>query len=191
MTPRILVVADDLTGANAAGARFARLGLTAVTLTSPGALGRRLPSCDVVVACTASRHLPATEAAERVRQAIRAAPPVGLVVKRIDTTLRGNLGAEMDAALDAVATTSSRVRAVVVPAHPDAGRVTADGLQLVDGLPLTETAAAEDPRAPVSSSRVSEVLAVQSSRTVAHVGLRQVSAGTWSARSTGPPRRPR
>ncbi|MGH2819646.1 MAG: four-carbon acid sugar kinase family protein, partial [Actinomycetota bacterium] len=152
---RIVVVADDLTGANATGGLFAEHGFSTVTLLDERGLNGALDRYDIVCLSTGSRHLDPDEASERVRRAVASGEDVSLVVKRIDTTLRGNVGAEIEAALGAAPT---RRRALIVPAFPAAGRTTEGGLQLLDGVPLAETEAARDPLSPVTSSRVVDVV---------------------------------
>jgi uncharacterized protein YgbK (DUF1537 family) len=95
-------------------------------------------------------------------------------VKRVDTTLRGNVGAEADAVLGE---SPRGTRALVVPAFPDAGRVTVGGLHMVDGVPLADTPAARDPLAPVRSSRVAALLRAGTSRPVAELALDVVQDG--------------
>lgn len=149
---RVLILADDLTGALEAGARFQ--GAVVVT-------GRDAPRSDgVAVFDTETRHLPEAEAAEVVRDLI-ARHPAGVIYKKTDSTLRGNIGAEL-AALPA---------GVVhyVPAYPGLGRVVRDGVLLVRGVPVHETAFARDPCEPVRDSRVRSVLR-EPGRVVIHDG---------------------
>jgi D-threonate/D-erythronate kinase len=177
----VLVVGDDMTGANATGALFAGRGMRTVSVAEPANLARFAGEFDVLVVDIASRHLPAEEAARRARAAVAAASASGveLVVKRVDTTLRGNVGAELDAALDQRRRRPARgtVRAIMVPAFPAAGRTTVGGIQLVDGVALTETDAARDPLDPVRSSRVASIVAAQTDRSIAEVPLDLVLAG--------------
>lgn len=177
----MLVVADDMTGANATGALFAGRGMRTVSVAEPAHLARFAGDFDVLVVDIASRHLPAEEAARRVREAVAAASASGveLVVKRVDTTLRGNVGAELDAALEQRRRRPApgMVRAIMVPAFPAAGRTTVGGIQLVDGIALTETDAARDPLDPVRSSRVASIVATQTDRSIAEVPLDLVLAG--------------
>src|SRR5439155_12467416 len=95
-----------------------------------------------------------------------------LTVKRVDTTLRGNVGVETEAVL----ASAPDARALVVPAFPDAGRVTLGGLHLVDGVPLAESPAARDPLAPVKSSRIRTLLQ-PTHREVAELPLDVVEEG--------------
>jgi uncharacterized protein YgbK (DUF1537 family) len=77
----------------------------------------------------------------------------------VDTTLRGPLAAELDAALRARATGSGRpVCAVAAPAYPGAGRTTVGGIHLVEGIPVADSAAGRDPFTPVPVSRVGDLL---------------------------------
>ncbi|WP_304453793.1 four-carbon acid sugar kinase family protein [Nocardiopsis sp. YSL2] len=174
---QVLVVADDLTGANATGARFARTGMRVATVT-PEHVSRVADDYDVVVANLDSRHVPAEQAADLVTDVIEAVWPVGLVVKRTDSTLRGNIGAELEAAYDAVrerVPAETRVRVLFVPAFPGSGRITEDGVQLLHGRPLEHTELAQDPLCPMSTSVVADILAEQTALAVRHVPVRQVT----------------
>lgn len=174
MPQQVFVIGDDLTGSNATGARFARAGLRTISVSGVD----RLPcarDADVVVLNVGTRHADADEARAAVRQAAKSVSAADLLVKRVDTTLRGNVGAEVDALLE---TLEPSARALVVPAFPDAGRTTVGGLHLVDGVPLAETSAACDPLTPVSSSRVHTILRQATARTIGHVPLDVVQAGT-------------
>jgi D-threonate/D-erythronate kinase len=176
---RILVVADDLTGANAAAAGFSRAGLRAVTV----GLGRRFDAIaefhsrfDVVVVTTDTRHASPAEVSDAVTTAARAGWPVDLVSCRIDTTLRGNVGVATEALLGVVAELSGRrTVGLCLPAHPAAGRHTVDGFQLLYGTRLEETELAQDPRTPVRTSSVAEVLRDGTSLRTATVPLSLVT----------------
>lgn len=178
---KILVVADDLTGANAAAAGFSRSGLRAVTV----GLGQRWDAIaefhdrfDVIVATTEARHADPDDAATAVAAAVRAGWPVQLVSSRIDTTLRGNVGVATQALLRAAAALSGkRVVGLCLPAHPQAGRQTVDGNQLLNGVRLEETELARDARSPVHTSSVAEVLR---SGTSLNTALLPLSAVTGS-----------
>lgn len=171
--PQVLVIGDDLTGSNATGASFARAGLRTVSVSGIDRLPRAMAS-EVAVLNIGTRHVPADRARRLVRQAATALSTVELLVKRVDTTLRGNVGAEVDAVLDVA---GPDVRALVVPAFPDAGRTTVGGLHLVGGVPLAETFAARDPLTPVDSSRVAAVLRRGTDRPIVEVPLDVVQSG--------------
>lgn len=175
----ILVVADDLTGANACAAGFARAGMRAVTV----GLDRRVQSItefhsqfDVVVATTESRHIPHKEAAEAVRAAVGAGWPVTLACARIDTTLRGNVGVAAQALIDTVTELSGeRAVGLCIPAFPEAGRVTIGGQQLLEGRRLEDTELAHDVRSPMSTSSVREILRTHTLLTVGRIKISQIT----------------
>ncbi len=180
---QVLVVADDLTGANATGARFARTGMRVATVT-PEHVSRVVGDYDVVVANLDSRHVPPEQAADLVTDVVEAVWPVGLVVKRTDSTLRGNIGAELEAAYDAVrerVPVGTRVRVLFVPAFPGSGRVTENGSQLLNGLPLERTELALDPLWPMTTSVVADLLAEQTDLAVRHVPVRRVTQAMLTA----------
>ena len=173
----VLVVADDLTGSNATGALFARRGLRAVTVSEVAHARRHAAAADVIVVNTQTRHAAAAAARAAVTAAIDALPGARLVVKRVDTTLRGNVGAELEAALAAVRRKDPETRALFVPAFPAAGRTTVGGIHLVDGIPVAETEAARDPFTPVTTSRVATLLGGQTRLRTAEIALDVVQAG--------------
>jgi uncharacterized protein YgbK (DUF1537 family) len=125
----LLVLADDLTGAADCAARCRHGGWPATIYLQP-------PQPPLPAGATAftsdSRHLPAADAARRVEEI--AAPLRSLDArwyKKIDSTLRGNLGAELDALLDLLGLPC----AVICPAFPAQGRALVDGFLVAPGLP--------------------------------------------------------
>jgi len=148
----VAVVADDLTGAADSGVQLAGAGYrTAVAfLGAPVADG-----FDAVVADTDSRAAGAAAARERVRAATARLAAAPILLKKVDSTLRGPVGEEIAAALEA----SGRERAVIAPAFPATGRTTVGGVQLVDGVPVQRTRFADDPVTPVREGSVPALLA--------------------------------
>src|ERR687890_858338 len=149
----IAVIADDLTGAADTGVQFVHAGYrTAVFFRATHKLADDL---DAVVFYTDSRAMPAGFAAKRVLEAARAAREARIVYKKLDSTLRGNVAAELASALGG----ARRDRVVVAPAFPAAGRTTVGGIQRVHGMPVDETEMANDPNTPVSEAHVPSLLA--------------------------------
>lgn len=138
--PRILILADDLTGAADCGVACTGSGLGAVVaLDDSFECG-----ADVLAIDANTRAAEPEEAATAMARLIqaRARRDDLLIYKKIDSTLRGNVAAELKASLEArraVAGDDKRIVAVLAPAFPAAGRTTVDGRVLVNGVPLTET----------------------------------------------------
>ncbi|MBW7983016.1 D-threonate kinase [Enterobacillus tribolii] len=177
---KMIVIADDFTGANDTGVQLAKKGArTEVMLSAAQKPSRR---ADVLVVNTESRALPAEQAAQAVRQVLepycRDAENMPLIYKKIDSTLRGNVGAEVEAAMTAC---GARL-AIVAAAIPAAGRITRAGECLVNGVPLLETEFASDPKTPIVSSRISTLLERQTSLPVHEIALESVRDGTLGAR---------
>ncbi|MDX3231932.1 four-carbon acid sugar kinase family protein [Streptomyces sp. ME19-01-6] len=127
---RLLAIADDLSGAaeTAAGLE-SRTTRSRVVLVGDSAAPRH-PG-EATVLDLDSRHLPAAEAAEAVRAAL-ALPPPGdpLVLKKIDSLLRGNVAAEV------AALAADGAGVVVAPALPAAGRAVRAGVVHLGATPL-------------------------------------------------------
>ena len=170
------MIADDLTGACDVAAALVPWPEPVLVSVSrgDGAAPAGLP-----VRNTASRTLPPASAAAAVHAALADVPQGwrGILVKKIDTALRGPLGAELDAAIDAVGASE----AFVVPAIPEVGRTTRDGVQHADGVPVDRTAFARDPGNPVRDARVGAVVETTSRRRAGVVGLADVRAGGIAA----------
>lgn len=130
------VIADDYTGAMDTGYGFAARGRSVrVLLRDPesGKLDQRATAAaDVLTVDANTRSVDPETARTTVSNLLEDEYPV--VYKKIDSTLRGNVVPEVDAAIDA----NGADLAVVAPAFPSTGRVTANGLHLVDGVPLAE-----------------------------------------------------
>lgn len=140
----LLVLADDLSGALEAGAAFAARGLGAVVTVGAAAGDGRISIVD-----TESRHATPEDAARLVEQAASAWS--GLIYKKTDSTLRGNIAAELGAL-------AARGRIAYVAAHPAMGRTVRSGVLYVRGVPLAESEFASDPLNPVVSSSVRAAL---------------------------------
>ena len=152
---RIFVVTDDFTSAADGSVAFAARGIRTAVRMRPGA--DFYNGATVVAVDTDSRNLPAALAAGRVAEAAKDVKGSDIVVKQFDSTLRGNLVAECMALLAA----TGRSKLLVVAAFPHAGRTTRDGVQLLHGIPVSETAFGSDPLNPVRQSAIPALFAAQ------------------------------
>jgi len=156
------ILADDLTGAADSAARCRRFGLPAtIFLEIP-----ELPLPPGALAFTSdSRHLAAEAAGEQTRNAAASLPDLGgLWYKKIDSTLRGNVGSEVDALLNLV----DAPAAVVCPAFPAQGRVLCGGVLTAPNL---------EPK----TVHLPALLREQSCHSVGALSLEQVRGGELAA----------
>ncbi|MFB0550944.1 MAG: four-carbon acid sugar kinase family protein, partial [Nitrososphaeria archaeon] len=152
MTPLFGVIADDFTGACDVGVQFRKRGLETVVLAGAQSLTGFEGELDVAVLNTESRNAGPEDAYGKVRDSLGALRKIGarLVYKKIDSTLRGNLGAELDAIMD-----EAEVKAVIVaPSFPAQKRTTVDGHLLVNNTPLGRTEFALEPSNRLEASHI-------------------------------------
>ncbi|MBI2950215.1 MAG: four-carbon acid sugar kinase family protein [Verrucomicrobia bacterium] len=128
------IIADDLTGACDTGAVFSEKGFATVVVLDRRA---RLPSqAQIVVLTTNSRNDSVRQARMKVRQACRhlKAAGVRILYKKIDSTLKGHVAAEITALMQMARFS----RAMLCPAFPAQGRVVRKGVLWVRGQPLAD-----------------------------------------------------
>jgi D-threonate/D-erythronate kinase len=143
MAARVVIVADDLTGAMDVAGPLADRGLTTFAVATPeGCSPADLEGGAVISINADSRHLSASEAARcmhRVASELVDAR-AEILIKKIDSTLRGNVVAETLAMMEA----TRRSIAVVAPAFPGQKRTVRGGVVHIEGVPLADTNLARD-----------------------------------------------
>lgn len=176
----IWIIADDFTGANDSIVPFAVAGARAVTIAQPPEQKEAFPAYQAVAVNTNSRGRPREEAYQLAQQAGKDLPLQAgdLVYKKIDSALRGNIGAEIDGLLAGL---GEETIVLVAPAFPANGRITAGGYQLLNGIPVHETEMARDPVTPVRQSHLPTLLAATSGYPVGHLSLGVVCNGWQKA----------
>lgn len=172
---RLGVIADDLTGANDTGVQFKKQGFETIVLFGDGDLTQPIEDIDVTVVDTESRSVTSDVAYQKVREAVKLldASSISVVYKKIDSTLRGNIGIE----LDAVMKEADMSLSIVAPAFPTYGRVTINGCQLVNGVPVGKTEFFKDHLNPLISSHVPTLIKAQVRRKVGQIDLSTVKQG--------------
>lgn len=154
----LLIVADDFTGALDTGVQFAAQGVqTRVVVGADVELTTY--EATVLVVDTETRHLPPDEAYDIIARLIERARRAGVryIYKKTDSALRGNIGAELAAVLNA----SGYRQLPFLPAFPQIGRITCEGVHYVKGIPVAESPFGMDPFEPVKHSVVTKVIAEQ------------------------------
>lgn len=157
---RLLIIADDFTGGLDTGVQFASRGVPTCVLTDPeenypAATGE----CEVLVVVAETRHLPAAKAYDMVYRTARKGMALGIghIYKKTDSALRGNIGAELAAVYRACGTDFLPF----IPALPAMNRITRNGIQYIDGVPVAESVFGRDPFEPVKESDVTRLVSLQ------------------------------
>ena len=186
----VAVIADDLTGANADGALLTAKGISSATCLDLGVWNpEEFAEYAAVAVSMDSRLLAPAEAKAKFREAARlfAGQKPAVLAKRMDSTLRGNVGAEIEGALEGMDEVAGpggeKAVAVVVPAYPGSGRIAAGGYLIVHGIPLERSPIARDAATPVNSSSTVRVIGEQSSFPCGFISLTTILAGTNAVRS--------
>jgi uncharacterized protein YgbK (DUF1537 family) len=170
------IQADDLTGACDTGAPFAARGLETLVVVHDGDVPL-LPATTaaVLVIDTESRERTVEEARARARWAgstLKARSP-RVLYKKLDSTLRGRIGAELDGMLDGAGLGA----ALLAPAFPAQRRTVVDGCVRVEGRPVDETPIARDPAFPRTGASVLGALVADGVRPVTALPLSTVRRG--------------
>lgn len=146
------VIADDLTGAAELGAVGLRHGLRAEIVRN----GQPGGEADLVCMDTDSRSCEPAEAAKRAAAAARILKAAGAtwIYKKVDSVLRGNVTAEVEAVMKEL----NCNRALLLPANPSLGRIIRGGEYFINGRPIHRTEFAKDPEYPRRSAQVLRLL---------------------------------
>ncbi|HLW06970.1 MAG TPA: four-carbon acid sugar kinase family protein [Marinilabiliaceae bacterium] len=172
---KTVLIADDLTGANATGVLLASQGLKTATYLNLDNVAKQ-DQFDVISVTTDSRGKRPGDAYNAVAKVASffKDKDIDLFCKRIDSTLRGNIGAEIDAVLDSL---DGGEIALVVASFPASGRICSGGYLLVDSIPLEKTGVATDPKTPVNTSHVVQLISSQTKQNVGYISLGEVLRG--------------
>jgi len=156
---RVLVVADDLTGANDCGVQFAATGWPS-TLRMVDDPGGTAAAAGVVALSTDSRALADGDASAATQDAVQG-ESLGAddhLYLKVDSTLRGSVAGQVAGALAARRRTRPDAFVVLCPAYPAMGRQVLGGVLTVDGGPVTASPAGRDPVTPVAHDLVTDLV---------------------------------
>ena len=163
---RLLMIADDFTGALDTGVQLAAHGIPTQVVVGQADLSAC--SSTVLVVDTETRHLPAAKAAKAVEELTRSAVEngVGCIYKKTDSALRGNIdagavGVDVAEELAALLKASGARNLPFLPAFPQIGRTTEKGVHYIKGVPVNESPFGIDPFEPVRHARVTELIGEQ------------------------------
>ncbi|MDU1909657.1 four-carbon acid sugar kinase family protein [Fusobacterium sp.] len=158
---KLVIIADDLTGALDTGVQFSKKNMSAIVTTDLNFNFEEISKeTDVIVIDTESRHIPADEAKERVKSVLSKfdKEKIKFFYKKTDSTLRGNIGSEIEGFMEGL-----NINEVsFIPAFPLGKRTVKDGILYVDNIKLAETQFAMDILNPVTESFIPDIINKQS-----------------------------
>ncbi len=144
----VLIIADDLTGALDTASQFGRSSFVALSPESAVYEWR------FVSLTTDTRLAAPVEAERRVKEVLEAALELTsprYLYKKVDSTMRGNVGAELSPIVSMLETSLP-----FTPAYPEQGRIVLDGRLYVGGVPLEETEYVRE--LAIASSLIEEIV---------------------------------
>jgi uncharacterized protein YgbK (DUF1537 family) len=162
---RFLIIADDITGANDTGVMLARLGIPVIVTLKEIEEGPI--SC---VINTESRSLNPEEAYKLISGLDINFEGFDFTVKKVDSTLRGNIAHE----ILAVDMAYKPELILFVPALPELGRTTKGGIHMLNGTPVSKTEIGSDPKTPVREDNLKNILQAVYKETVTHFSVEDI-----------------
>lgn len=180
-------VADDDTGASDLAGMLAEQGVRALLVLDAALLQEGhglLQQAQAIVLATATRALPRHEAFAVTAEAVRRAAALGprtIEIKycsTFDSTVEGNIGPTLDAALDA----SGERFTIAVPALPVNGRTTYCGYHFVKGQLLSDSPMRLHPLTPMTNPNLVDHLQLQTARRVSLTPSDVVARGASAIR---------
>lgn len=176
----IYVIADDLTGANDTGVQFSKRGLNTVVfiltesadIDVDGAMRRQ---AEVLVVDTETREVDAAMARTKIRSVLHKLKldQKDIIYKKIDSTLRGSIGAE----IEEIMLTLQKNICIFTPSFPSHRRITVGGYLIVkDDLPSLREYSGAMP-GKNHSVFIPALLERQTGFPVARIGLEDVVMG--------------
>ncbi len=157
----LLIIADDFTGALDTGVQFAASGANTRVVTSADYDFLQVdPEVQVLVVDAETRHLNSKEAYDIVYDITKkaVAQSIPYLYKKTDSALRGNIGSELTAMLEA----AGGKKLSFLPAFPKMNRWTKDGIHYIDDVPVHESVFGKDPFEPVTCSNIPQMIGNQS-----------------------------
>ena len=149
---KIIVIADDFTGAAEIGGIGLRNGLKVAIETKPIYSKEN----DIIVLATDTRSMDKREAALHISELTKELKKFNplFIYKKIDSVLRGNVSEELVAQLQGC----GKKRAIIVAANPVFKRIIKDGKYFIDDVPLNQTCFSIDSQYPIQTNDVLKLL---------------------------------
>ena len=177
---KFMIVADDLSGACDTAVQFRKFGYRTLVLNQTENARPLFDRFAAMAITTNSRDL----SPDAARQAVQSICPFlknlaqVALYKKIDSTWRGNIGAELEVMMHAL----QLKFAVICSAFPENMRFGVGGYLLVDGRLLHHTAMAKDPASPIDAGYLPDLLTRQTDLPVALLPINLIESGADSVR---------
>ncbi len=167
--PKILVIADDFTGAAEIGGIAHLFGLSVKMQT--GLSDAFAPEDDLLVLDTNTRSLNPTEACNTITAFLAHLDlsAFDFVYKKVDSVLRGPIIPEIRAILSML----DWNQVVLVSANPSKGRIIKNGMYYIDGIPIHQTEFQFDPEYPRKSPFVRDLVKYTADKTVSGLHINE------------------
>ncbi|MBE3114137.1 MAG: four-carbon acid sugar kinase family protein, partial [Actinobacteria bacterium] len=172
----IYVIADDLTGANDTGVQFAKKGYNTIVSVLDEQSTIIIPdNLDVFVMDTETRELESKTVRKRLKSILEKINinKKDLVYKKVDSTLRGNMGDEIEEIMIIL----NRDICIFSPSYPSYQRITIGGYLVVDQKPLSLSEYSCDNSTQVENSFIPFLLKKQTDFPVGQIDLKDVAKG--------------
>lgn len=149
---KIVVIADDFTGAAEIGGIGLRHGLRVAIETEPV----YNTDIDLCVIATDTRSMNSIDAAKYISEITKkiAKHKPYLIYKKIDSVLRGNIAEELESQMSIL----GQERSVIIAANPIFNRIIKNGKYYINNTPLNETRFSDDAQYPISSNDIHQIL---------------------------------
>lgn len=145
MTQNIAIIGSDINGAIANAVKFANCGAR-VTLYLGAS---ELQDCDVAALTTNSKHITARRAYGKTRDAISKCHGRRIYLQE-DSNLQGNLPSSIQAVIDEL----NPRKILICLSTPEKNRHVQCGIVHIEGVPVDQTAVANDPLSPVKEAHI-------------------------------------
>lgn len=152
--PKVLVIADDFTGAAEIGGIAHLFGLSVKMQT--GLSGPGETADDVVVIDTNTRSFSPGKAYLFIKSLLKDQDlsAFDFIYKKVDSVLRGPIASEIEAIL----TVANLDHAVLVPANPSKERTIKNGKYYIKGISIDKTEFKNDPEYPRNSAFIKDLI---------------------------------
>ncbi len=171
---KFLMIADDFTGASDAGVQMTKNGFEAHIVFDTDDIG----TDKSYVIDSESRNIPGEEAYAKVKKILVSLRDhkFDFYYKKIDSTLRGNIGTELKAELEEL----NPDIVVFNPANPDSDRTVVDGILYFKGKRVMETEIMRDPLCLVKDDNLKSMIETELGVSVQHISLTNVRNNTFT-----------